>query len=190
MLAEVIQNWQGTIEVNGQIMPVSSILSKMRSNAFSDSDSIILHPTSASAIKSDSNASNAYVDADTTYRFTVKQYMTEKSYGTFDFMAKWNNDIPMPLRTMVGTIEKETKGMYYVHLHGEARKTITCAVCRKELTNPISRQYGIGPICLSKCGIVADISDVASIKEQLEKVEWSGWVIKSAITEQEILQEA
>ena len=41
--------------------------------------------------------------------------------------------------------------------------------CGKELTNPISRHYGIGPVCLSKMGISRDIEDVAGIKEDLAK---------------------
>ncbi len=111
--------------------------------------------------------------------------MTRKASPDFDFMAKWNNDNPMPLRTMQGTIEKETRGMVYMHLHGVGLKEIRCLRCGKELTHPVSRLYGIGPECIKKVGIVADIEDVDSIKEQLENVEWTGWIIKSAITEQE-----
>lgn len=118
-------------------------------------------------------------------KITVKPYMTKESTPEFDFMEKWNNNRPMPMRTMVGTVEKETKGMVYMHLHGYAQQTITCACCGKELTNPVSRLYGIGPVCLAKIGITRNIEDVENIKEELVKVEWTGWVIKSAITEQE-----
>lgn len=118
-------------------------------------------------------------------KITVKPYMTKEATPEFDFMEKWNNNRPMPMRTMVGTVEKETKGMVYMHLHGYAQQTITCACCGKELTNPVSRLYGIGPVCLAKIGITRNIEDVENIKEELVKVEWTGWVIKSAITEQE-----
>lgn len=118
---------------------------------------------------------------------TVKQYMTKKSTPDFDFMLKWNNDVPMPMRTMQGTVVKETRGMVYMKLHGYAKRTITCMCCGKELTNPVSRHYGIGPICLGKIGISLDIEDVRGITEALEKITWEGWIIKSAITEEEVI---
>ena len=118
-------------------------------------------------------------------KITVKAYMTKEATPEFDFMDKWNNGIPMPMRTMMGTVEKETRGMLYMHLHGFAQQTITCACCGKELTNPVSRLYGIGPVCLAKIGITRNIEDVENIKEELVKVEWTGWVIRSAITEKE-----
>lgn len=120
-------------------------------------------------------------------KITVKKYMTEPASPGFDFMAKWNNDIPMPMRVMSGTVEKETRGMVYMKLHGMGKPTITCRCCGKELTNPISRNYGIGPICLSKMGITEPIDNVDSIREKLVSISWEGWVIKSAIVEEEIL---
>ena len=119
------------------------------------------------------------------YRITVKAYMTRKATPEFDFMARWNNDNPMPMRTMTGTIEKETRGMVYMNLHGVGEPVIRCMRCGRELTNPISRHYGIGPECMSKLGLVADITDVAEIKRQFTNVKWSGWIIRSAITEKE-----
>ena len=125
------------------------------------------------------------IDGHKLYRFTVRQYMTQRACPEFDFMAKFNNDKPMPLRTMTGWIEKETKGMVYAHLQGMAEKTITCMRCGRELTNPVSRAYGIGPECLCKLGIVANIDAVDLIKEQLVETKWDGWIIRSAITKQE-----
>ena len=110
--------------------------------------------------------------------------MTKKATPEFDFMAQWNADKPMPMRTMIGTIDKETRGMIHVKLHGMGVPTITCLCCGKELTNPVSRHYGIGPICLSKMGISRDIEDVSGIKEDLQNITWNGWIIKSAVTEQ------
>lgn len=120
-------------------------------------------------------------------KITVKSYMTQQATPEFDFMAKWNNNNPMPLRTMVGTVEKETRGMQYMHLHGMGEPVIRCLRCGKELTNPISRHYGIGPDCMAKIGIVANINDEDNIREQLVNLTWEGWVVKSAITEKEIL---
>jgi hypothetical protein len=34
---------------------------------------------------------------------------------------------------------------------------------------------------LGKLGIVSAIDDVENIKEQLERIKWSGWIIKSSI---------
>lgn len=120
-------------------------------------------------------------------RITVKPYMTQKSGPSFDFMLKFNEDRPMPLLTMEGEVLKETRGMVYMKLRGFAEATCTCSVCGKVLKNEVSRYYGIGPICLAKLGIQANIEDVQHIKEKLEEIEWTGWVIKSAIIKEEIL---
>ena len=118
-------------------------------------------------------------------RITVKPYMCKKATPEFDFMTRWNNDTPMPMRTMQGKKIKETPGMVYMQLHAQGLETITCLRCGKTLTNPISRHYGIGPECMSKLGIVADIDDVDNIKEKLVDITWEGYVIKSSILEEE-----
>ena len=41
----------------------------------------------------------------------VKSYMTKKATASFDFMKKWNNDVPMTMSIMVGEVIKETHGM-------------------------------------------------------------------------------
>lgn len=121
------------------------------------------------------------------YRVTVKKYMTETASPSFDFMAKWNNNIPMPLRTMTGTIEKETRGMVYMKLHGQAEPVVRCMRCGRTLTNHISMKYGIGPECITKVPFLAslNVDDVEGIKEKLVDVVWEGWIIKSAIIEKE-----
>ena len=127
------------------------------------------------------------------YRITVKKYMTEPSSPRFDFMEKWNNNNPMSLRMMTGTIEKETRGMVYMHLHGDmyAEKMCTCMKCGRILTNPVSQYFGIGPECGGH-GYTSPFEDEAQLKEavaeyrkKLMNVQWSGWIIKSSITEQE-----
>ena len=150
---------------------------------------IILYPKDRKALYEDTGAAvegNTALaphkeDAPQEVEITVKAYMTKKSSPEFDFMAKWNNDKPMPLRTMQGVKVKETKGMVYMKLHGIGRPVITCMRCGRELTNPISRKYGIGPECITKLGFSYEIEDVDAITEALADVKWEGWVIKSAI---------
>lgn len=125
------------------------------------------------------------------YKITVKKYMTEPATSTFDFHDKWNNGKPMPLCIMQGEIIKETRGMYYMILHGKAEPIARCLVCGKTLTNPISKLYGIGPECSEKVGLMRIESEddakekLKHIMEQIDDISWSGWVIKSAIKEWE-----
>lgn len=182
-MLSMLKDWAGEVDFNGKhYTSVSDVISEFKHN--SDEMHIVLHSSCRNANKSVSNATMSILDS-AEKRITVKKYMTQKSSPAFDFMAKFNNDNPMPMRVMQGTVEKETRGMIYMNLHGFGKPTINCSVCGKELTNPVSRQYGVGPICLDKMGIVADISDVTTIKEQLVKIKWSGWIIKSAIIEEE-----
>ncbi len=127
-------------------------------------------------------------------KITVKRYMTQKASPEFNFMEKWNNNIPMPLRTMVGESIKETRGMIYMKLHGDiyAERICTCMKCGRELTNPVSQYFGIGPECGNHGYVNPFKSDaelkaaVASYKKQLQNITWEGWIIKSAIIEDEI----
>jgi len=178
-MISMIKNWKGKVEIDGVVYDnVQSAIVNFKPT----SDIHIVLKSGAEEHKKVEVSAVADVQE---YRITVKPYMTRHSSPEFDFMAKFNNDNPMPMRIMTGTIEKETRGMVYMHLHGEARETITCVCCGKELTNPVSRHYGIGPICMGKVGIVADINAIDEIKEKLVNVKWSGWVIKSAIISKE-----
>jgi len=181
-MLSLMQNWRGEVDVNGVHY---NNISEVKISDLRSFENVTIHLSSAS--KKSQKSSNSVLTSEDKkqYRIAVKQYMTKPASPDFDFMKRWNNDIPMPMRIMEGTVEKETRGMVYMKLHGFGRQTITCACCGKELTNPISRYYGIGPICLEKLGISRQIDDVANIKEDLAKIEWEGWVIKSAITEQE-----
>lgn len=124
------------------------------------------------------------------YRIKVRQYMTKPSSPGFDFMTKWNNDTPMPMRIMVGKIVQETKGMYKMELEGRPQATSVCMKCGRKLTNPVSLLYGIGPECGGHFHITA-VSEseleqnMESIREKMAQVKWSGWIIKSAIEEME-----
>lgn len=184
-MLSMLNGWQGAIEINGVLYDgVGQIPPHL---PLEDGYSIKLYPSKKTSHTEPARGQESKVELhdNIEYRITVKQYMTRKASPDFDFMAKWNNDKPMPLRTMQGTIEKETRGMVYMHLHGVGLKEVHCMRCGRELTHPVSRHYGIGPECMQKIGIVADIDDVENIKEQLENLTWEGWVIKSAITEEE-----
>lgn len=179
MLEKLLKDWKGEVQIDDK--HYTSKTCKIDFNTLSTDTHIILH----SSVK---NASMSVVDTlneKIQYRVTVKKYMTEKSVPGFDFMVKWNNDNPMPLRTMVGTIEKETKGMVFMKLHGQAEPVVRCMRCGRLLTNPVSQHYGIGPECMSKLGFVCDIDDVDTIKKKLVGITWEGWIIRSAITERE-----
>jgi hypothetical protein len=127
------------------------------------------------------------------YKITVKKYMTEPATANFDFQDKWNNGKPMPLCIMQGEVIKETRGMYYMNLQGKAEPTSRCLVCGKTLTNPISKLYGIGPECSEKVGLIRIESEEEAkeklnhIMEQIDDISWTGWVIKSAIKEWEVI---
>lgn len=124
-------------------------------------------------------------------RITVKKYMTEPASPSFDFMSTWNNNTPMPLVTMTGTIDKETRGMYHMNLHGEIMQTSYCMCCGRELHNPISRLYGMGPECGGHWYVnpFSSEEEYEQYKEELKKkvrdIKWTGWVIKSAIKSME-----
>lgn len=185
-MISMLKTWKGAVEIDGtEYKSVQDAMSVLKT--FKDEIHIKLlsnhknaNMSVTEALKDDSNDT---LEHETEYQITVKKYMTMKATPDFDFMLKWNNDKPMPMRIMQGTVEKETKGMVYMKLHGLAKPTITCYCCGKELTNPISRHYGIGPICLSKLGIIRDIEDVENIREDLVNITWEGWIIKSSITE-------
>lgn len=123
------------------------------------------------------------------YKIEVKKYMTEPATASFDFQDKWNKGVPMPLCIMQGDVIKETRGMYYMRLHGKAEHTARCLVCGKSLTNSVSKLYGVGPECSDKIGLIRIESEeeakekLKHINEQIDNITWEGWVIKSAIKE-------
>ena len=185
-MINMLAGWQGKVQVNGTVY--DSIDAFRASNKpFTDKISIILYSNRKKAVKDGDTCATKPI-----YRVTVKQWMLKPTDpdSTFTFMRDRNNNIPMPLRTMTGTIEKETPGMYYMKLHGDiwAEKICHCMKCGKELKNPVSQYFGIGPECGGH-GYVNpfDSEDelkeaVAAYKKQLQDITWEGWVIKSAVT--------
>lgn len=176
MLEKLLKDWKGELQI-GDKHYTSVERCNFDFNTLSNDAHIILHTATKSVTQSVVDT----VETKLQYLVTVKKYMTEKASPGFDFMAKFNHDNPMPLRTMTGTIEKETRGMVYMKLHGQAEPVVRCMRCGRQLTNPISQHYGIGPECMSKLGFVCDIEDVDTIKKKLLDVTWEGWVIKSSL---------
>lgn len=185
---DILKLWEGTILIDG--IEVTAIPSSL------DLDNI-----SVISLRTKSNVSAGQIAeaSDTIYRVTVRQYMTKETLpgASFDFMEKWNKNIPMPLRTMIGTIEKETKGMYYMKLKADTTFDMvdTCMKCGKAISNPVSKYFGMGPECgghnyTNPFNSNEELNEaVNEYKLQyLSKLTWEGWIIKSAITEMEELE--
>ena len=188
----MLENWKGTININGIDYPNVKDAEIALNKQFEGSIHIVLKPLTLKRENEGDSKVSESVNTPVEYRITVKQYMTKKASPEFDFMAKWNNNNPMPLRTMTGTIVKETRGMVYMKLHGDIwqEKICTCMCCGRPLTNPISQYFGIGPECGGHKYVNPFDSEeelksaVAAYKKQLQETTWEGWVIKSAIQEQ------
>lgn len=181
-----LANWTGRIAING--VEYQSIADVPTTVTISNGTVITLMPKLVN--KQTVTRSTDKVE----HIITVRKYMTKKSSPEFDFMSKWNNDIPMPMRTMVGTVEKETRGMVYMKLHGEmiAERMFTCMCCGRQLTNPVSQFFGVGPECGGHNYVNPFNTDeelhnaVDAYKKVLANVTWEGWIIKSAIVEDTI----
>ena len=186
----MLKDVKGAVEINGTSYKNMADAIK-RFKAQDDEIRIRLHATHADAVKTQSDALQSTVK-----KITVKQYMTKKSTPDFDFMSKFNNDNPMPLRTMIGTVEKETRGMVYMNLHADItqERTLHCLKCGRPITNPVSQYFGMGPECAGHNYVNPFYSKeelqkaVASYREQLRNITWSGWIIKSAILEEEDIE--
>ena len=182
----LFSSWNGPVEIDGvNYKSVDEIPSDLN---LDDNSIIVLHTVSKSSARKAPQAS------DKVYRVTVRQYMTKEGTPDFDFMIKMNNNVPMPLRTMVGTILKETPGMYKMHLKADTTFEYLdcCMKCGKAITNDVSKYFGMGPECgnhnyINPFGSVEELKSAVSNykREYLESIEWEGWVIKSAITSME-----
>lgn len=123
------------------------------------------------------------------YKVEVKAWMTKPSSEGFDFMKSWNNDIPMPLRVMYGVKLGETKGMVKMSLHGDIKDKITqcCMMCGKPITNPVSKYFGLGPVCgdhnyTNPFDTEEELDKaVEDFRSKLVNMTWMGWIAKSAI---------
>ena len=123
------------------------------------------------------------------YKIEVKPWMLKKSSEDFDFMLKYNNDIPMPLLIMYGVKIGETKGMVKMRLHGDIKQRITtrCMCCGRPITNKISQYFGIGPICgdhnyTNPFDTIEELDEaIAAYREKLVNTIWEGYIPKSSI---------
>lgn len=191
LISELVNmfNWEGELEINGT--RYKSVIDIPKDIQIDSDTTVLLIPNETVSAGQNTQAS------DTEYRVTVRKYMTNKATPTFDFMAKWNNNVPMPLMTMIGTIEKETPGMYYMNLRADTSFTTVdrCMNCGKVITNPVSKYFGMGPEC-GRHNYVNPFNSDDELKEAvdtykrevLSKITWSGWVIKSAITKLEVIK--
>lgn len=181
-----LQSWKGAIEIDGTLYDsIQSI------DSIENANRIILYSSNKNVVE---RKITQIMSTSQEYIITVKQYMTRQATPEFDFMAKWNNNIPMPLRTMVGTIEKETPGMLYMKLHGDiiTEQTQHCMKCGKIITNPVSQFFGMGPEC-GKHNYVNPFESDEELKlvvdnyrrNYLQKITWEGWIIRSSIIKKE-----
>lgn len=186
----MLKDWKGTVEINGsEYTDIASAISRFK--ATETSTHIILRPVRNTQV----NDAGSNVKSAQEYRITVKQYMTKKASPEFDFMEKYNHNIPMPLRTMIGTVERETRGMVYMKLHGDIYADVicNCMKCGRVITNKVSQYFGMGPECGGHNYVNPFSSEeelkqaVSSYKKQLQSITWEGWVIKSSILESEEL---
>lgn len=186
-MLSLLESWKGRVEINGVEYKNIQEVPESVKNSLTGQVHIKLLVNTENATESHRDAQNGKE-----YRITVKPYMTKKSTPEFDFMARWNNDVPMPLVTMTGTKEKETKGMVYMKLHGDViDNAVYCMRCGRLLTNPVSRYFGIGPECGEFIHASVTEEDMEDIKKAVEKmrtklraVQWEGWVIRSSILEE------
>lgn len=181
-MIQQLAKWAGKVNVNGT--EYASIADVPENLELNGTTVITLIPRQAVQKVAVVNGTMEHV-------ITVKAYMTKPASPEFDFMAKWNNNVPMPMRTMVGTVVKETKGMVYMKLHGAllAERTYTCMCCGRQLTNPVSQYFGVGPECGGHNYTHPFDTDeelreaVEAYKKVLLNKTWTGWIIKSAILE-------
>ncbi|UXR28834.1 DUF6011 domain-containing protein [Bacillus paranthracis] len=113
------------------------------------------------------------------YRITVRQFLTKSQSN------------PVPLRTMFGVIERESERAYYVKLQGKPEPASSCLHCGRQITNPVSLLYGIGPVCgghfhMNPLKSEADLDAfVAELREKMSKVKFEGWLPKAHIEVEE-----
>ena len=192
-MLDQLKAWTGTVEYNGQVFDTFEAFSK----AFKVTGEPMHIKLLPAGYKGQNEAGNVQKQVDINkvqqYKVFVKQYMTKPATPKFDFMEKWHNNNPMPYRIMVGEKVKETRGMVYMKLHADIteRQSIYCMCCGRQLTNKVSQYFGIGPECgnhnyINPFNSEEELQEaVAGYREKLRSVTWEGWIIKSAIMEEE-----
>ena len=183
----MLKNWKGAVEINGT--EYENIEKAITTANLTENVQMCIKLLPVKKSENLRTGSEKNEDTKQVYRITVKKYMTQKATLQFDFMKKFNADVPMPLRIMTGTIDKETPGMVHMTLHGDmyAETMCTCMKCGKTLTNKVSQYFGIGPECgghnyVNPFDTEEELKQaVAQYRKKLQEMTWSGWIIKSAI---------
>lgn len=185
---ELLKDYTGSLTVNNK--KFESVEDARR--AFSDYKgglTIILNPAidGNSTIKKD-------IDKDTIYQITVRKYMT--NYGSDFFLNGMNKQGPMPYITMVGQKLSETEKLVKMKCWVElsTQRVSTCIRCGRPLTNPISQYLSLGPECgaaehmkLIQNGVSVDLVR-KQLQEKLNKITWTGWIIKTAIKDVKVIE--
>jgi len=192
----VLREIKRPMELNGeQVTNLEEAIKKLHAGERVSVNLKVVQAVLAERIREENNSVEQHMGSQTgmqlnhKYIVHVRQYMTKPSSPDFDFQEKWNNNVPMPFRTMLGKVVKETRGMVYMDCHVVPMATTTCMRCGRRLTHPVSRLYGIGPECGGHAHINPFDSEkelniaLDSLKAQLSEITWSGWIVKSAIEE-------
>lgn len=194
-MLELIQNWAGNVTVDGttyeNVTDIPSIESQKPVTFIFSPDMNTTITESKLVEPLDSPKLVEHMEIGKSYQVKVRQYMTKPATIDFDFMDKFNNGIPMPMRVMVGTVIRETAGMYLMELHGDIihKITPTCMKCGRPIPNKISQYFGMGPECGQHGYINPFDSDeelerhVEEYRQELKNITWTGYVIKKAIEE-------
>lgn len=114
-MISLLKSWQGTFVINNNSYDSLNKLN-LADIARNGEINIKLLPKekvvdNANVVKLEPTSNFAIV--------TVKKYMTKKSTPSFEFMKKWNNDIPMLSIRMRGEKLQETRGMIKMKLEDE-----------------------------------------------------------------------
>lgn len=114
-MLSLLKSWQGTFVIDNN--------SYDSLNKLNLADIVRNGEINIKLLPKEKVADNAnMVKLETTSNFatvTVKKYMTKKSTPSFEFMKKWNNDIPMPSIRMGGEKLQETRGMIKMKLEDD-----------------------------------------------------------------------
>ena len=183
-----LDDWNGKIYINGELGDTTTL------ESLQGEVTIHLVPKGMESVSPIESTPMTQVHAleDGEYFIHVKGYMLQKSTPSFDFMERWNNNVPMPLSIMAGIKDKETPRMVHMKLHGAmyAEQMHTCMKCGRPLTNPVSQYFGIGPEC-GHHGYTNPFESEEELRNaiqqyrvQLLNITWEGWIPKSAILEE------
>lgn len=196
-MLKYLSDFEGALTINGK--PYSSIQEAMKDlrdytgsvviTVGQDKEPVQPLKTSPAGIIIDTS------QGDPVYQIKIRAYLLKEPSIDFDFHTKWNQGIPVPMRIMVGRKLKETQGLVQMELWGEITEPIStsCMKCGRTLTNEVSKYFGIGPECGGHRHINPFHNDeelhqaVAVMQQELRKVRWTGWIIKSAIEEEKLL---